>query len=281
VSFQGLTAGVPIVDATGAPTPQFLVYMQQVTTGITNSSGASMPTPATVSVLADYTGSYLTGQLPRTIVVQRFLNGADVSAKSRWFLSTVSGSITASIDQTGVITVTTLGSSSVLQAKSVRDGVTLTCNVIVNRVVGSVPSTGGSGGSTVSVSSFSSINSASYAPITTEMSVTVGSSGTVALNAPLDVSTSQTAPAGNFPVFGKWQWWDGTTWQDVAAEIETSPDPIVVNEPPLYEVDDGTLTVNMSKTGLTVGSTQKFRLSARMNVATRTMVFSGTASVIP
>src|SRR5690348_5857090 len=148
-----LNAGTPIVDATGAPTPGFIVLWQQVVQGLSNTSGASMPAPGPVAIYADYTGSFLTGQLPRTVAVQRFLNGDDVSTRTRWFLSTVSGTITAAIDQTGVITITALGNNSVLQVKSVRDGVTLTCNLVVNKTVGSPPTTGSGGtGTPVSTS---------------------------------------------------------------------------------------------------------------------------------
>lgn len=279
MTLPALQAGVPIVDSNGSPTQFFMTYMQQVSTGLANTSGASMPTPAPISIIADYTGTYVTGQLPKILQIQRFSGGDDVSARSRWFLSTVSGTISASIDQMGVLTITSLGTSSVLQVKSVRDGVTLTCNVVVNRVIGSAPS------SSSSVSTFSSINSTSHSPITAEITVTVGSSGTVSLSAPLSIQTAQAAPTGFFPVFGKWQWWDGATWQDVAAEVQSSPDCDVTSEPDgvglFYSVDYGYIAVNTSKSGLTVGSSQKFRLEARNGSGTRVMTFSGTASATP
>jgi hypothetical protein len=256
--------------------------MQQVTTGITNSSGASMPTPPPVNLFADYTGTYLPGQLPAVFQVKRFLDGTDVSAKTRWFLSTTSGTISASIDQMGIITIASLSTDSVLLVKSVRDNVTLTCNVLVNRVEGQAPGTGSGVDST---SSFSSINSASHSPITGNLTVTVGSSGNVALAAPLRVSTAQAAPAGGFPVFAKWQWWNGAAWADVAAEVQSSPDCVVESEPDgtgtFYLVDKGFLTANTTKTGLTVGSSQKFQLLARNGAGTRVMTFTGTASATP
>jgi hypothetical protein len=282
VSYQGLTPGVPIVDTTGAPTPAFIVYMQQVTSGISNSSGASMPTPSPVSIYADYTGAYLTGQLPRTIPVQRFLNGDDVSTRTRWFLSTLSGSITATIDQTGVIAITALGSSSVLQVQSNRDKVTLTCNVTVNRVVGTPPTISNSGGTDVSTTSFNTINSSVYAAITDPLTVTVGSSGTVTLNAPLNVTTAATSPAATIAVFGKWQWLNGATWTDVGTEIQSDPDcQVEFAGQKTFQTDDGVLTVNQSQSGLTVGASVQFRLMARTGGSTRTMIFTGTASAIP
>lgn len=276
-SLPALQAGVPIVDQTGSPTQFFLTYLQQITSGLSNSSGASMPAPSPVTIYYDYSGTTTT-DLPYPVRVQRFLNGDDVSAKSRWFLSAVSGTITATIDQTGIVTITALGVSSVLQVKSVRDGVTLTCNLTVNKSLGGAPSGGGSGA--VNTSTFNSINSTVYAQITTDLTVTVGSSGTVTLNAPLTVTTDRVSPIGTFAVFGKWQWFNGSSWVDVATEVQSSPDCDVEYEPP-YVVDPGSLTVNTAQTGLTVGSSQKFHLMARKDAGTRTMYFNGTASVIP
>jgi hypothetical protein len=102
----------------------------------------------------------------------------------------------------------------------------------------------------------------------------------VTLNAPLTVTTDRISPIGTFAVFGKWQWFNGSSWVDVATEVQSSPDCDVEYEPP-YVVDPGSLTVNTAQTGLTVGSSQKFHLMARKDAGTRTMYFNGTASVIP
>jgi hypothetical protein len=270
------------VDTTGSPTPAFITLMQNVTQGLSNASNASMPAPATVNLFADYTGAYLTGQLPRVVQVQRFSGSTDVSAKTRWFLTVDSGTISATIDQMGIITITSLTTNSVLLVKSVRDGVTLTCNVSVNRVEGQTP---GTTSGVQSATTFNDVNSTTHSPITAELTVTVGGSGNVSLAAPLTVSTGQYAPVGTFPVFGKWQWFDGALWQDVAAEVQSSPDCYVNSEPDgsgvFYDVNNGRLTVNTTKTGLTVGSSQKFRLEARNGSGTRTMTFTGTASATP
>lgn len=276
-----LQSGVPIVDQSGSPTQFFLTYMQQLSSGLSNSSGASMPAPPAVVINYDYSGTTTT-DLPKLVKVQRFLSGDDVSAKCRWFLSTVSGTITATIDQTGVITITALGVDSVLQAKSVRDGLTLTCNVTVTKNTGAVPSSGSGGSATSSVSSFTGIFAATDAAITSELTVTVGATGTVTLNAPLTVSTAQSGPVARYRVWGHWEWWDGATWQVVTAEVQSSPDcSVEADSPGYYVVNTGSLTVNTSRTGLTVGSSQKFRLMARNNSGTRFMTFSGTASAIP
>lgn len=282
-TLQGLSAGVPIVDNTGAPTPAFLVFMQQITSGLANSSGASMPAPSPVSLYYDYTGALNpSSQLPKYVGVQRILDGTDVSTRTRWFLSTLSGTITATIDQVGLVTITALGSNSELQVKSVRDGVTLTCNVSVSKVVGTPPSAGSGGGAAASTSSFSDISSSAYSVIAGPLSVTVGSSGNVSLNAPLDVTTSETLPTGTFPVFGKWQWYNGTTYVDVAAEVQSSPScQVIFMSKGNYSVSDGSLTVNTAKTGLTVGATALFKLLARNGSGTRDMSFIGTASAIP
>jgi hypothetical protein len=149
--------------------------------------------------------------------------------------------------------------------------------------VGTTPPSGSS--STAIANSFNSISTTTHVPITPELSVVVGASGTVTLDtdgddviyADLTVRTNPNAPTGTFKVWGKWQWWDGTAWADVAAEVSTTPD-VIVSFTDSYQVDPGVLIVNTSKTGLTPGSNAKFRLMARNDSGTRLMMFGGKAA---
>jgi hypothetical protein len=89
---------------------------------------------------------------------------------------------------------------------------------------------------------------------------------------------------GTFPVYGIWRWWNGASWADVGTEVQSSPDCVLDydSETGIYFFSPtGSLTVNTSKTGLGVGSSQKFQLYARNSSGTRTMTFTGTASAIP
>jgi hypothetical protein len=103
----------------------------------------------------------------------------------------------------------------------------------------------------------------------------------------LDVTTLAASPTGTFAVYGKWQWYNGAAWVDVASEVQSSPNCTVtrqIDDPGLhsytYFTNDGTLTVNTTKTGLTPSSTAQFQLLARNGSGTRDMSFSGTASAV-
>lgn len=129
-------------------------------------------------------------------------------------------------------------------------------------------------------SSFASINTTDHAVISDELPVVVGGSGTVTLSTYMGISTAKTAPTGIFDVWGKWQWWDGAAWQDVAAEVAADTPVEVTGSSGIYSLDPGALVVNTSKTGLPEATSQKFRLMARNDSGTRTMTFFGTASAI-
>jgi hypothetical protein len=160
--------------------------------------------------------------------------------------------------------------------------------VTVNLVIGAAPVIGG-GGSTNTVTTYNSINSTSYAVISTsDLSVAVGASGTVNLSAVLLVRTTKDV-VGTYPVWGKWQWYNGSAWVDVGTEVESSPSCVISS----VQVGDsgtstmlvetpGTLTLNSSQSGLTSGTNQKFRVAARNDASTgtRTMTFSNPANAV-
>lgn len=274
-----LDTRVPITDTNGMPTAQFIQYWQQLIAQANNAAGALMPAPAPVTVYLAYTGTPLTGEIPRIFAVKRYLNGTDVSAKTRWFLTVKSGTIAASISQTGLITITSAGAGGVLTLRSSRDNVVLECDFPVNTVVGTPPPvTGTGGGTSYTASTFYGISSTTHANITDDIVVTVGSTGVVNLQATLTVRTARSSPAGNFPVYGIWRWWNGSAYVDVGTEVQTSPDCSIDFEAPAYYLNSGSLNVASSKTGLTVGSSQKFQFFARNGVGTRAMSFLGTAT---
>jgi hypothetical protein len=246
---------------------------------------ASVSEVAPITINADYTGAVNpSSQLPRMFGVKRFNGDTDVTTLTAWSLTATSG-ITASIGAaTGIVTITGVTASGTITVSSLYNGITKTRLVTVTRVVGAPPSTGsGGGGSTASDTTFNSINSTTHAAISDELTVTVGSSGTVTLNAPLSTDTAAASPSGTFPVYGLWRWWNGAAWADVGTEVLSSPSCVVDfdSEISIYGTDPGSLTVNTSKTGLTAGSSQKFQLYARNSSGTRTMTFTGTASAIP
>ena len=237
-----------------------------------------MPTPPTATVYCDYTGAFLPGEMPRQIRFTRLLNNVDVSSTSRWFQATVSGSVTATIAQTGVLTVTALATDSVIQVRSARDNFSLVASVQIVRVLGGTPSGGTGGGSAASTSSFSSFSAVTAATTTSDIVVTAGSGGTVTLTAPLTVITARMAPTGTFPVFGQWYWFNGASYVAVGTEVQSSPDAAVTFDGDIYLRSNGSLSVSTAKTGLTAATAYRFQFWARNGAGTRIMNLSGTAT---
>lgn len=259
--------------------------LDEAVTG-SDSSIASIGEVPPIVITADYQGTVdPADQLPMDVALKRYVGSVDVTTSSAWSVAVDSGSITASIGASdGVLQITAIGSSGSLTASATYGGVTKTKIIPVTLQLAATPSTGSTGGGTTSTdTSLASINAATHAPISDELTTVVGSSGSVTLSAAsLRVSTARTAPDGFFEVFGKWQWWDGAAWVDVGTEVASNPDTEVYfdAEVSFYFVHRGTLTVNTSKGSLTVGSSQKFRLTARNSSGTRAMSFSGTASAV-
>src|SRR5690606_10815137 len=85
-------------------------------------AGAVMPDIPPVTILADYTGTVLDGQLPRDIQAQRFSGDDDVTADADWSATTLSGGVTYTMG-TGVLNVTAITSSAVVEITSEYNGI--------------------------------------------------------------------------------------------------------------------------------------------------------------
>jgi len=270
---------------------QFQVWWQQIKTILETQETlqdlalASLSEVAPITITADYQGTVDANQLPYEVAIKRFYGDTDVTTDTAWSVATTTGDITASIGAaTGILSISDVGTSGTLTVSSDYNGVIKTRLVPVTLTLSAPPTSSGGGtggGTTSSDTTFNSISSTSHTAISDELTVTVSSSGTVTLSASLLVRTNRAAPTGTFPVKGKWQWWDGAAWVDLAAEVESDPDCEVTQPETIYEIQPGDLTVNDSKSGLGAGSSQKFRLMARNTSGTRTMSFSGTASAVP
>jgi hypothetical protein len=239
----------------------------------------------TVNIAADYTGAITpSNQLPKNVLFKVREGSTDITTAAAWAVAVDSGSISCSIGaSTGVLNITALGSTSVVTATAVYQGITRTRKVQINLNTGQPPASGSGGGSSSSASTFSTINSTTHAAICT-LTATAGSGGVVTLAAPLDVTTALAATTVTLQVYGKWQWdsTGGGVWVDLAAEVSSSPDCRIAFDPDSldYYVTDGSLSVPDSKTGLTPGSPYDFRLMARKNSGARVMSFIGTASAV-
>lgn len=299
--FPRLQQTVPIVDQYGRPTPAFHIWWDRIATQLENQinninsslealSLERMSDIVPVTITADYTGVVdPSSQLPKTIACTRLNGTTDVTTSSTWSVNVRSGSISCSIGSgTGVITVTAISSDAVVDVSSDRtvngSTITLTKPLTVYFDKAEPPISGGtggggggSGGTTMTDTTFNSISATTMAAISDVLTVTVGSGGRVDLSAPLSVTCSGASPTGTFDVYGIWQWdsTGGGVWTDLGTETLNQQSTLVNSA---HEVDNGTLSVNIAKTGLAAASTQKFRLMARKSSGTKVMSFTGRAT---
>lgn len=238
-----------------------------------------------IRVAADYQGTPNSGQFPMNVTSTRMTGTTDDTLNTVWGYTVNSGAVTISGITNGVLTITDVDATSSITVTSAFGGVTLSRTFTVYLDLAPPPITSGTSASDYTLDS---ISSATHAAVSTELTVTVGSAGTVTLSAAnLEVSTGAVAPAATYPaitdlaVYGKWQWWNGASWADVAVEVVSSPHcKITFYASYGYYTTKGSLTVNTQKTGLTPAASEKFRFVARNSSGTRVMTLAGTASAV-
>ncbi len=237
----------------------------------------------TIEIRADFAGTVLPGQLPRSIKATRKQGDFDVSGSTFW--SIVPVGCTATISATGTIDVTACTSAGHITVSSRRDGLTLTFAVVVLRPASPPPQASGGAGGAASDSTINSVSSASYGSANAgPLTVTIGPAGSVSLTAPLDFTVDPSFGTGNFGLRGKWQRRaGGGAWTDVSAErlqglvttVGTAQDGRFVI------MGTGFISVDNSITGLTPGTVLQFQLLLRTDSGTRTRFCTGTAAAVP
>lgn len=259
---------------------------------VTASAVPSLDQVAPVSFAADYLGVLSAGQLPKNISVIRRRGGTDVSSTTTWsILSQVGITGTVTISSTGVVTIptgATISKTSSIEVRSVRDGTTLDASIGVSRVDASPPSTGSTGGTTVNDSTFNSINTTSFVAVSDLMTVKTGSAGQIQFSANLEVICLPEAEEIDTPdsnIEMKWQYRTvGGSFADVAAAVNSNPDPIVFYDGEFGEYFEfnGQVSCSPTKTGLSASTDYEVQLFARRTSVsiTKTMFFSGTASAV-
>lgn len=123
----------------------------------------------------------------------------------------------------------------------------------------------------------------SFVPVTSSLSVVLpgGATSVTLTAASVDLQLFPEAPSpASVAIEMKWQRETSPgTWSDVGAAATSSPGPSVSSPEGFIEVSPGAITCNRTATGLSAGSTQNFRLVARISAgAVRTVIASGTAS---
>jgi phosphodiesterase/alkaline phosphatase D-like protein len=116
------------------------------------------------------------------------------------------------------------------------------------------------------------------------MQAVAGSGGQVACAATIYFKRTPGTVAGETGAFGKWQWRIvGGTFADITTEVASTTDAqtvVNVGDPTFNQ--RGSITVNMTKTGLTNGTTYEFRFLWRRSdvsgTAENIYLASGTLS---
>jgi len=231
----------------------------------------------------DSTGAAQTGELTRTEGYKLVRNGATIMSGLSWTYivtsGTVNGFTTASgaqaISGAGGVTfsITSLGSdSATVQIKCVdANGVPYVETIQITKDQAPAPTSGSVGGGTgASVSSFASFSStamASVMPASPAELVVVAAGTSVALTVTLDID-SNASSATSSETYAVVQWWNGSLWADVGTETASNPDVARYFDTDLGGGTwgpgvTGQINISTSKTGLTAGSTNRFRLMMR------------------
>lgn len=240
-----------------------------------------MPDIPDITIEADYTGEVLDGQLPRNVVAQRIDITTDVTTSATWAHTVDSGDLTATIDE-GVLEITAIGAESVVTITSTYLGVDVSRSFNVYLNIADPPDAE-SGTFTAFRNANESFNSTTYANVLNNgltVDIEVGSTGEVDLTTDqMQIWSDYDGSFGPWDVLGKWQWWNGASWDDVGTESHSNPDHEFVGATLSY----GTLRVGSAsnpktKTGLTTGNTESFRLVCKNASGTRVMYISGKAT---
>ncbi len=221
-------------------------------------AGAIMPDIPPVTVVADYTGEVLEGQLPRNFPAQRFSGDDNVTTDADWSATLLSGDATFTIGaNTGVLNLTALGASSVIEITSEYDDIPRSRRLLITKQLQDPPPSSGTVieyDTSITASTGSSYGSANAGPLT----ITCGASGEITLAAPLTFQAYETA-TGTYTCTGKWQISDAgaETWSDVGSEQTPSVDCTIVEN---VSFTDGNIQITRTASGLTPSNDYDVRL---------------------
>jgi len=248
----------PVFDATAAAYPDG-TPLADLQPAESDADVTSLVTGvAEIAVSADYTGATLYG-LPRSEQYRLFRNGVDVTTSATWSVSTISGTISASIGAaTGLLTIDASGgtlTSSVLEITADYGTTTRTLTIKVSKVLGNPPSTGGGGTGTTADGAISgTVNSTTMTAVSDELTVTTGTGGNVDLTASFYFNTGTTS--GSWDISVQWYRWNGSAYVAVGS-AHSATDQFIANP---WSMGYG--ECNETVTGLGSGTTQKFQLFA-------------------
>lgn len=294
--------------AASAPTlklwPKWIIYdAAQTFTGLNAGSytdrsndGTRVTGLSDIEIKYDSNGSASTGELSRVETYRLLRNGAIVTTGLTWTYTVVSGTVSGFTSASGSqslsgagatnLTVSSLSSSeAVITIKCVdADGLIFLHTTRIYKNTATAPTGGSTGGGTAAqtseFASFSSTSMTSVMPGTLAEFIVVAGSTSVALTASLDVESnaSATTTSETFAIF---QWWNGSSWVDVGTETASNPDVIRAQDALLgtwYTAVGGFISISTSKTGLTAGTTNRFRLMMRRHTSSAAATYYTTGS---
>lgn len=251
--------------------------------------------PSTIIVEYDHTLTAKSEQLPRPEIYKLFKRGVAVTSGLSWSYKVLSGTVNGFTSASGAqalsgagavtLTISSVGTDeATIELTATEMGVPTVLPIALKRVKDAPPSGGSSGGGTggnsASDNTLAAVTDTTGNVVSDELQITMGSTQTAAtLAAAMSlVPTSPRTATGTWNCAFKWQRWNGASWVDVNAEVNSDPDPQVVLDEGTYLPEGGSATCNTTATGLTAGSTQKFRLYGRNTTGSRSISISGTAS---
>ena len=242
-----------------------------VENGATVDANIALELP--VVIFADATGTPKAGELSKVLGPKLIRNGVALTSGVTWSGALQSGNATFTISGSGTATFTitgpnnsTLANESVIRLTAAYLGITRTLDVKVVRQNDPPTNAGGGSnpGTTASTTTLSQATATSYPNgESAVLTCKAGTAGQVACTAPLAFKRTPGTATGLTGAFGKWQWRvPAGTWADIAAEVASSLDAEteggVSGEPTLNFA--GSLSVSMTKTGLTSGADYEFKL---------------------
>jgi hypothetical protein len=256
-----LAGDVAYDDVTGATKPENNATID-----------VSLIVASPINVFADSTGAPKAGEISKVVTAKLRRLGAFLTSGVTWTATLLSGNATFTISGTGTATLTitgpndaTLALESVIQLKGSYAGVERSVNVSILRQDDPPTNSGAGGtnpGTTASTTTLGATSGTTYGGSAESaiLRCKAGTAGQVVCTAPLTFKRTPGTADGETQGIGKWQWRVvGGSFADITTEVSGGTAQTVTNSPDPTVNMAGSLSVNMTKTGLTSGTDYEFK----------------------
>lgn len=244
-----------------------------------SSQSTSVQGPADTVIACTAAGSPKTGEVnPRYVQFLLIRQGVDVTNEASWSRTLLTGSITSSMGNTansnkGRLNITAVDTAGQMTISASYQGITYTLLHEVKKSLDpNVSGSGGGGSATGAISG--TINTTSMVAISDEMEVLVGSGGNVALSA----NYTYYIYTGAYSLITcRWYEWNGSSYVAIGSEVGATTAATITGDAGWDQYNPGYGACNYTRTGLTAGTTKKFRLYGK-GTDTNTRYVGGTIS---